>query len=396
MKYAQQTNAIHYKNFEPMKSRPLNTPIFQTSTFYFNNFKQIDDIFSLKERDFVYTRGGNPNVNLLEQRLAVLEKGVDAVCFGSGMGAISTTLFSLLKPTDTIIVSDVLYGSAFSFITNILGSLGIKVLVHDFNDLKGLESNIKKYKPTVIYFETPCNPTLKLIDIEKVSNLSHRFNASVVVDNTFATPFLQNPLEFGADIVLHSLTKYINGHGDALGGVVIAKNQGYIDKLKFAYMCELGTVMDPHSAYLITRGLKTLTLRMEKHQDNARKVAKFLISRSEVEKVIYPGLQNYKWREIRNKQMKGDGGVISFYLKDTSVNRVKKFVERLNLFKLAVSLGDTESLVEYPLYMTHREYLNDSGSETYRELKTLVRLSIGLEDSTDLINDLEQAFKSLT
>jgi methionine-gamma-lyase len=391
-----QTNAIHYTPFNPLDSRPLNTPIFQTSTFYFDNFKQIDDIFSLKERNFVYTRGGNPNTNLVEKRVARLEEGVDAVCFSSGMGAIFTTLISLLETGDTLIVSHVLYGSAMALVRNILGKFGIKVKVLDLTKSDTLKEYLEKDKNVkVIFFETPANPNLELIDIKKISDIAKARNLKVVVDNTFMGPYWQKPLNHGADTVVQSLTKYLNGHGDALGGISISKDQNYIDTLKFMYMCDIGTVLDPNSAFLILRGLKTYQIRMQQHEENSKLVSEFLSNHPRVKKVIFPGLDDYEYKNIKKKQMRGNGAIISFHLDNADVTRVQKFIESLKIFKLAVSLGDADSLVEYPLYMTHRYYLDKQDLKVYDELKTLIRLSIGLEDAQDLINDLQNAFKLL-
>jgi methionine-gamma-lyase len=387
-----QTKLIHSQKFDPMDSRPVNTPIFQTSTFYFDNFDQVERVFSLKERNFVYTRGGNPTVNLLESRLAELEKGIDAVCFSSGMGAISTTLISLLQSGDSIIVSDVIYGSSYVFIKNILSKFGIRVYIEDFDDLENIQNILTKDKHVkVIYFETPCNPTLKLIDIQAIVKLAKITNAKVVVDNTFATPIFQNPLDLGADIVVHSLTKYLNGHGDALGGVAISRDQKYIDSLKFGYMCEIGASMDPNSASLILRGLKTLYIRMKLHESNATKVAEFLTTHPKISKVIYPALDNYQYKDIAINQMSGHGGIVSIYMKENNPEKIKSFIESLSLFKIAASLGDADSLVAYPLFMTHRSYLSDEKSIVYNGMLSLIRLSIGLEHDEDLVNDLKHA-----
>lgn len=382
-----QTDLIHFSPFDPLNSRPLNPPIFQTATFYFKNLEQVENLFSLKEKNFIYTRGGNPTVNLLEQRLAKIEHGADAVCFSSGIGAISTTLISLLKSGDSILVSDTLYGSSMGFIQNILGKFKVKIVVADLSNGQELAKLFSKNHFAVVYLETPCNPSLKLIDIKLVAKFAHKQQAKVVVDNTFATPLFQQPLNLGADVVIHSLTKYLNGHGDALGGVAISKDQAYIDTLKFMYMCDIGTVLDPNSAFLILRGLKTFAIRMKQHEQNALAVAKFLEKHEQVIKVIYPGLDSFPQQELKNKQMSGNGAIISIYLKQD----VQQFLQKLKLFKLAVSLGDTESLVEYPLYMTHRHYLQHQDSQVYKELKPLIRLSIGLEDATDLIADLKNA-----
>ncbi len=392
----QQTKNLHFKTFNPLKSRPLNTPIFQTSTFYFDSLQQADDIFSLKERNFVYTRGGNPTVNMLEDRLAELEGGRGAVCFSSGMGAISSVLMSLLKPGDVLVASDVLYGSSAALINNILQKYGVIIKTMDLSDEVEYEKYVKNNKGVkAVFFETPCNPTLKLIDIKKISQLTKKYQptAKVVVDNTFLTPYVQTPLALGADIVVHSLTKYLNGHGDALGGVAIAKDQDYIDLLKFGYMCDLGTVMDPNSAFLILRGLKTLDVRMDKHQKSALKVAQFLEKHPKVKSVIYPGLSGYKYSKVAKKQMTGNGAIISFYLHETQTDKIEAFIKKLKLFALAVSLGDAESLIQYPLYMTHREYLKHPDSDSYRQLQSLIRMSIGLEDVDDLIEDISRALE---
>jgi len=385
------TKAIHEKYIDLKDTTPLNYPIFQTSTFYFNNFQDLEDTFTLKKRGFVYTRGGNPTVNLLEKRIAKLEDGVDGVCFSSGMGAISSVLFSFLKPDDEIIASSILYGSAHSFIEHFLTRYNIKAKFVDFSDINKVESEITN-KTKVIYFETPTNPTLEVYDIEKIANIAHKYNIKVVVDNTFLTPYFQNPLKLGADVVVHSMTKYLNGHGDALGGIAIAKEQDYIDYLKFGIMSEIGTVLDPNSAFLILRGLKTLSIRMEEHQKNAIKIANFLNNHKKVKKVYYPGLDDFPYKEVVKKQMKGYGAIVSFEIWG-DFNKTRKFIETLKIPALAVSLGDCETLVEHPLSMTHRTYLEKPDSEEFKKLENLVRISVGLEDVDEIIEDIDTALK---
>ncbi len=372
---------------------PLNPPIYQTSTFRLKDFDELDQIFSLKKRGYIYTRGGNPTVNLLERRLAEVENGVDGVCFSSGMGAISSVLMSNLKAGDHIIAHDTLYGSAHSFIEHLLTRYGIDVTFCDLRDYKQLEDNFRE-NTKVVYFESPSNPMLELIDISRVSRIAHKYDVKVVVDNTFMSPYFQNPLDLGADIVLHSLTKYINGHGDIVGGVAISKDQSYIDYLKFGFMCEFGSSLDPNSAFLALRGLKTLAIRMEEHQKTALKLAKFLDTSDKIERVIYPGLDSFEQKDIRLKQMKGDGAIISFIMKG-DIKDAYKVIENVSIPILAVSLGDCDSLIEHPLSMTHRSYLEHPESETYKKLEKLVRVSVGLEDADDLIEDFANALKQI-
>jgi methionine-gamma-lyase len=356
----------------------------------------MENIFCLKIRNFVYSRGGNPTVNLLERRMAKLEEGVDAVCFSSGMGAIATTLLSVLKKGDTLMMSDIVYGSTLSLAQDILTKFGIKTITIDLVNLNQLERTLKNQKKVkAVFFETPCNPTLKIINISSVKKLADKFNSLIIVDNTLATPYFQKPLKHGADIVIHSLSKYLNGHGDVLGGVTIAKEQRFIDNLKFSYMCHLGTVMDANSAFLILRGLKTFEPRMKAHEENAKSISLFLKKHPRVTEVIYPGLSNFGYKSTHRKQMTGDGAIISFYLKKFPHKKVEEFLKRLSIFKLAVSFGGTESLIEYPLYMTHRHYLKDKTARPYKQLKNLIRLSVGLENVKDLVADLKKGLSYL-
>ncbi|MCL4374257.1 aminotransferase class I/II-fold pyridoxal phosphate-dependent enzyme [Patescibacteria group bacterium] len=386
------TGIINSKPFDPLDSRPLNTPIFQTSSFFFDDFKQMEDVFTLNQKNFVYTRGGNPTVNVLEHKIAKLENGADAVCFSSGIAAISTTLFSLVKTGDTLVASDVLYGSSMSFIKNVLTRYGIKVVITDLSDIDKLQSVLKVDKNVkAIFFETPCNPTLKLIDIKKIAAIAYKYRVKTVVDNTLASTYFQKPLDFGSDIVVHSLTKYYNGHGTALGGAAISKDADYITMLKFSFMCEIGSCMDPMSAFLILNGLKTYEIRMKQHEQNALKIARFLEKNRKVKKVIYPGLKSYPYKTLLKKQMRGYGSIVSFYLNTNSIRQIEQFISRLQTFTLAVSFGETRSLVSYPLKMSHREYLNEKNSSTFKTLSFLIRLSIGLENPHILIEDLKNS-----
>jgi len=384
------TLAIHGEDKKTNPDNSLNDPIYMTSTFTFDKIEDAERAFSFASDDYVYTRGNNPGLIRLEEIMTLLEKGADSVAFSSGMAAISSTLFSLLKPGDALIAHPVLYGSSYNVINKILPDYGIDTKFIDLRNFDKIEKEITG-KTKLIYFETPSNPDLGLIDIKKISKLTHSNNIKIVVDNTFATPFFQRPLQLGADIVVHSATKYLSGHGDVLGGVVVSKDEDYIHKLKFNYMTEFGGVLSPFNAWLILRGIKTLKIRMKEHEKNAINVASFLNKHKRVNNIRYPGLENDVYHELAQKQMSGYGAIISFDYngsKDEAIN----FINSLNMIKIAVSLGDVETLIEYPFAMTHRDYTE----EKLREIglsKYLIRLSIGLEDYTDIIKDLEQALE---
>lgn len=379
-----ETEAIHTNTTN--ENRAVTNPLYLTSSFYFNSLNEAEDAFTFKSNDFVYTRGNNPTIKEMEETISKLEKGKASVAFGSGMGAISGVLMSLLKKGDSILCHTNIYGSSHSFIKEILPKYGINIF---FKDLKNF-SSIEKRKYKVIYFETPTNPSLELIDIEKVSK--YFLNSTIVVDNTFASPYLQNPLQQGADIVLHSATKYLSGHGDVLGGIVTSSDQDYINNLKFGTLCEFGSVISPFNAWIILRGLKTLHLRMERHCYNAKKIVEYLSKRKEIEKIYYPGYGN-EGEYILKKQMKDSGGILSFDLKG-NIDRSKKFINSLKMLKISVSLGDVESLIQIPSYMTHRSYL-DQPLEDFGFKKKTIRISAGLEHIEDIISDLERGFKSI-
>lgn len=381
-----QTQSIHGGDLKkPFNA--LNFPIFQTSTFSFENVEHAEDVMDFKSSDYVYTRGNNPTLKLLERRLAELEGGVDSVAFASGMGAISAVLMSLLKSGDNIICSRTVYGSTHSFIRDFLSRYGISSTLIDCSDLSSVEQKITS-NTKVLYIETPANPTLEILDIKKLSDLAHSYGVKVVCDNTFTSPYFQKPLLSGADVSVHSATKYLSGHGDVVAGIATSKDQDYINSLKFEFMCELGQVLSPFDAWLILRGIKTLAVRMKEHERNALEIAKFLEGHRQVKKVYYPGLKNDRGYELARKQMSGFGGIISFEVGD--LPKAKEVVNKLKLFTLAVSLGDCESLVEIPSLLTHRSY-SEEELLSIGINPALIRLSIGLEDSEDLISDLEQA-----
>lgn len=386
--YGFDTRTIHGGSTRKNPSNALNPPIFQTSTFVFNDIDHVEKVMSFQSDDYVYTRGNNPTLRLFENRMAELEHGEGAVAFASGMAAISSVLFSFLEPNDNVIVNKTLYGSSYSVVTKLLPRYGVEHKIRDLTNLEKLKEAIDE-NTKLIYFETPSNPNLSIIDIKKVVEIARKRDIKVIVDNTFASPYFQNPLELGADVVVHSATKYICGHGDVVGGVAISKDNEYIQRLKFDYMCEFGGVMSPFNAWLLLRGLKTLGLRMRQHEKNAVEVANFLNNHPKVKTVMYPGLENFKGYNIAKEQMNGFGAMISFEI-DGGLEEAIKFVESVKLAQLAVSLGDCETLIEVPAAMTHRGYPNEKLKE-FGLTESMVRISVGLEDSKDIIKDLEQA-----
>jgi methionine-gamma-lyase len=390
--YRFDTLAIHGGSQGKNPHNAVNPPIFMSSTFEFNDLDHAEDVFSFVSSDYVYTRGNNPTLRLFENKMTLLEGGEGAVAFASGMAAISSVLFSFLKPGDEVIVHRTVYGSSYNVVTKILPRYGVRFIFADLRNLDALQEKVTP-KTRVIYFETPANPNLDIVDIAEICEIAHHKGIKVVVDNTFATPYLQKPLQLGADVVVHSATKYISGHGDAIGGVAVAKDPDYIMKLKFEYMCEFGGVMSPFNAWLLLRGLKTLGVRMRQHQFNAMEVAQYLNKHPRVEQVFYPGLPTFKGHEIAKKQMRGFGGMLSFEIKG-DLEASKKVVNSLELCKLAVSLGDAETLVEHPAAMTHRGYPKEE-LNTFGFTDSIIRLSIGLEDVEDIIADLEQALAKI-
>jgi methionine-gamma-lyase len=293
-----------------------------------------------------------------------------------------------MKPGDNIIVHKTLYGSTFNVVNNILPKYNMSSKTIDLKDIEKLEETIDD-NTKVIYFETPCNPNLDVIDIKKVVAAAKRRGAKVVIDNTFASPYFQRPLTMGVDVVVHSATKYICGHGDVVAGVAVSKDSDYIQYLKFEYMCEFGGVMAPFNAWLLLRGLKTLGVRMREHERNAMAVAKFLESHPNVVKVMYPGLESFEGHKTAKEQMDGFGAMLSFEVKG-GLEESKKVVNSVKLIKIAVSLGDCETLIEHPAAMTHRGYPKEKLAE-FGLTESMIRISVGLENSEDIIADLSQA-----
>ncbi len=332
---------------------------------------------------------GNPTVAEAEEKIALLEGGEAGAATSSGMGAVAASLWTALKAGDHVVASDTLYGCTFSLLNHGLTRFGVDVTFVDISNLEELESAMRP-NTKVVYLETPANPTLKITDIEAVSKIAHKVKGCLVfVDNTFSTPYIQKPLELGADVVIHSATKYLNGHGDVIAGFVVGEKK-FIEEVKmFGIKDMTGSVMSPFDAYLIIRGMKTLEIRMEKHCDNAIKVAKFLETHPAVKKVYYPGLESFEYYELAKKQMKLPGAIISFELKG-GIEEGKTVMNNVKLAKLAVSLGDPETLIQHPASMTHSPYTPEERAEAGIS-DGLVRLSVGLETAEDIIADLKEA-----
>lgn len=382
------TQAIHY-GYSPLDSQgALVPPVFQTSTFVFPTAQYGADCFAGKQKGHFYSRISNPTLELLEKRLAQLENGEGAVVFSSGIGAITSSCWSLLKPGDELIADMTLYGCTFTFFNHGLAKFGIKIKHVDLTNLEKLKEAITE-KTKLIFFETPANPNMRVSDITKISEIAHQHNILVMVDSTYCSPYLQQPLGLGADIVVHSMTKYLSGHGDVTAGVIITTH-ALADKIRVEGLKDMtGACLSPHDASLILRGIKTLGIRMEQICQNAQRIAQYLEDNPKVETIYYPGLASFPQYELAKRQMRLAGGMIAIELKG-GINAGREFLNRLNLFSRAVSLGDCESLAQHPATMTHATY---SAEERQRHgiSDGLIRLSIGLEDVNDLIADLKQA-----
>lgn len=370
----------------------LTPPLFQTSTFTFQTAEQGERRFSGEEDGYIYSRLGNPTVRALEERMALLEKGEAALAFGSGMAAVSAVLFHLVKANDHILCSRGVYGCTFGLLELLEENFGV---THTFSPMRTaleVEEGITA-KTTCIYLETPINPTMELIDIEMVTSIAKKYGIPVVVDNTFASPYLQNPLKLGADYVIHSATKYIGGHGDVIAGIVVGKRKDEMEKIRFSTQKDIGGIISPFDAWLLLRGLKTLHVRMDRHVENAKKVAAFLKDHPYVERVIYPGDDESGQYKIMVKQMKAPGGLISFTLRGGKKD-AQQFMNNLKLIKTAVSLGDAETLIQHPATMTHAVIPPES-REAMGISDNMLRLSVGLESPDDLIEDLRLAFQKM-
>ncbi|HCW08891.1 MAG TPA: cystathionine gamma-synthase [Cytophagales bacterium] len=373
------TKAIH-AGVEPDPSTgAIMTPIYQTSTYVQES--------PAKHKGYAYARGANPTRNALQKSIAALEGGNFGLCFSSGMGA-TDAVIKLLNPGDEVITSNDLYGGSYRMFTKVYERFGIKFHFIDLSNAKNAESYINE-KTKLFWIETPSNPLMRIIDIEACVKLAKKNNCLVAVDNTFASPYLQNPLALGADIVMHSVTKYLGGHSDVIMGALVTNNEKIHQDLAFiANSC--GAVPGPQDSFLVLRGIKTLHLRMERHCFNGKKIAEYLKNHPKVGKVYWPGFADHPNHEIAKRQMKDFGGMFSFTLKNDSLEKATQLMESVELFSLAESLGGVESLINHPASMTHasipkEERLKNGLSDS------LIRLSVGVEDIEDLIADLDQA-----
>ena len=386
------TLVIHEGYDDSKHHGSLAVPLYQTSTYSFENAMQGEKRFAGEEAGNIYSRLGSPTVSVLEERIAALENGAAALAFGSGMAAVSSILVHLTKAGDHIICSRGIYGCTFGF----LGILKEKYnITHNLISMSTEEEIEKAITPETvcIYVETPINPTMELVDLQMVCNVARKHGLVVVVDNTFTSPYLQNPIDYGADFVLHSATKYINGHGDVIAGLLVGKDADEMQKLKMSVQKDYGAIMSPFDAWLLIRGLKTLPVRMERHTANAEKILSYLKGQPLVEDIYYPFDVGNPQFEIAQRQMKAGGGLISFTVKGGKES-AQSFIDSLSLIKIAVSLGDAETLIQHPATMTH------SGVPAADRLQmgitdSLLRLSVGLEHADDLIADLDSAFITL-
>jgi len=372
------TKIIMAGNHADKETGAVIPPIYMTSTF-----KQKSPGVTY---GYEYTRSHNPTRTRLEESLAVLENGKYALATSSGLAA-ETLLLHALEEGSKILAADDAYGGTYRLFKKVFPNK-FNYIFADFTDAKKLQEILKKQKVGTIWIETPSNPMLKIIDIKLVAALAKKHGATFIVDNTFATPYAQRPLELGADIVLHSLTKYLNGHSDIVGGALILNDKKFYEKLWFLQNAT-GPSQSPFDSWLILRGIKTLAIRMERHEENALKIAKFLSSHKKVEKVIYPGLPSHPQHQIAKKQMKNFGGMVTFFVKG-GIENSEKFLKKLQVWTLAESLGGVESLVDHPAIMTHAAVPVEIRKELGIE-DNLIRLSVGIEDADDLLEDLKQA-----
>ncbi|MEZ4852998.1 cystathionine gamma-synthase [Flavobacterium sp.] len=375
------TKTIHGGQHHEKVTGAVMPPVFQTSTF-----AQVSPGKPVGE--YEYSRAANPTRTALEDALASIENGTRGLAFASGLAA-TDSVMKLLKPGDEVIATDDLYGGTYRMFARIYQDFGLKFHFVDMTDLAKLESLINQ-NTKLIWVETPTNPLMKLTDIEAVAKISKKHKLLFAVDNTFATPYLQKPLDLGADIVMHSATKYLGGHSDVIAGALIVKDPALGEKLHFAQFATGGT-LGPMDSYLVLRGIKTLHLRMQRHSENGQKVAEYLASHPAIEKVYYPGLASHPNYEIAKKQMIGGfGGMVTFTFKSGKLADAVRFLEKLKVFTLAESLGGVESLANHPTSMTHASVPAEKRAEI-GITDDLVRLSVGVEDIDDLVTDLEQA-----
>ncbi len=376
------TRAIHAGQDPDPVTGSVTVPVYLTSTY--------QQPGPGREGKYVYSRTANPTRTALEECLASLEVGRYGLAFSSGMAATTTILLSL-KKGDHVIAGDDIYGGTYRLFEQVLRNYGLQFTYVNPENPENVEKAIRK-DTRLVWIETPTNPLMRIVDIRQISKITKKAHALLVVDNTFMSPYLQNPIEHGADVVVHSTTKYLGGHSDLIGGAIITKDEGVQSRLKYLQNA-VGAIPGPLDCYLVLRGIKTLAVRMDRHNENTRTVSEFLAKQPKVEKVNYPGLPDHPQRGIIKRQMRGNGGMLSFQLKG-GFNQCKKLLESLRVFTVAESLGGVESLIEHPASMTH--------ASVPRERRTklgisdnLIRVSVGIEDVEDLVQDLNRGFKAI-
>jgi cystathionine beta-lyase/cystathionine gamma-synthase len=382
------TRSVHEEEPIDEATGSVTVPIYETSTFGFKKAEDVPRAVSGKG-GYTYSRWDNPTVVRLEKKIAASEHGDDGAAFSSGMAAISTSIFTFLKKDSQILAIRDLYGGTYGMLHDVLPDLGFGTTLVETSDA-ALERGIRK-STDMVYVESPTNPTLKLIDLRRAAKLAHDNGAILMVDNTFASPINQNPIDFGADVVLHSVTKYINGHADLIAGAVVA-NKDRAHRIKMIRR-DFGGTLDPFPAWLILRGMKTMAIRVRQQNASAMVLAEFLSSHRKVAAVHYPGLKSHPQHQLAKKQMRGFGGMLSFEVKGTARDAMK-FTESVKVATLAASLGGVETLVSQPYNMTHTQYSAKDRAATGIP-ETLVRVSVGIEDAEDLVADFKQALAAL-
>lgn len=387
-----ETNAIHGGMIKDEQFGSLATPLYQTSTFTFENAQQGANRFAGEEQGYIYSRLGNPTTTQLEQTVAALEGTEAAAATATGMGAVSAALLANLSAGDHLIASKAVYGCSFALMSHMLTKFGIEVTFVDMTEPANINDAVQE-NTKVIFLESPINPNLVVLDLAEIGAIAKRHNLLSIVDNTFLTPYLQQPKQFGFDLIIHSATKYLNGHGDVVAGIICGSEE-LISHIKLTALKDIGATMSPHDAWLIIRGLKTLAVRMDRHCSNAQTIAEHLEAHPLIKKVYYPGLPSHDGYKFIGSQMKAAGGVIAFEL-EGSLEDGAYFIDQMSLFSIAVSLGDAESLIQHPASMTHSPYTQEERLHAGIS-DSLIRISVGLEHTDDLIADLNQAFEKLS
>lgn len=384
------TKLIHAGAYED-EFGSATVPIYQTSTFKFKNAQHGADCFSGKTKGYIYTRIGNPTIRAFEQNIAELENGFDGIATASGMGAVSSVYMALLGAGSHIVSSDAVYGPARGILEQDFSRFNVEA---SFVNTSNTDNIIKAIKPNtkVLYIETPANPTMEITDIAACAAIAKKHGLILVVDNTFCSPYLQKPLDLGADVVLHSITKFINGHADIVGGVIVAKDEKIYKQIRHS-MVYMGCNMDPTQAYMVLRGVKTLAIRIERAQENAMKIAEFLAAHPKISWIKYPGLKTHPQYELAKRQMKGFGSMMSFGLKG-GFEAGEKLMNNVHLALLAVSLGGVETLIQHPASMTHAA-ISKENKLAAGITDDLVRFSVGIEDVEDIIEDLKNGLDKI-